>query len=325
MMVKAPPVRSIIDAVARAASAWSDSRYAPRRRAVAAVTARSGYSPPVVEYAFDRLFRSLGGDAIAAVVAGELGSLEVLDGFVNMGVRGVARALPVGRVCVISSRTTIGVAIVPAIFALCAKCEVLVKDREDHLVAAFFATLTEMLPQLEDAVAARPWLERATRSTSMLSTASLPSAAIERWLLSAARYACHRDSSRIRRSSAQAILRSNRSQCRQSPKPSLTELPAICCSTTAKAVYRCARFSSSAARRFHRPISAKCCATRSSSPRPSFPRRHRHDRRLGLQWHAIPRAFERRPGNKYLPTLGRVICCSWIRPSTSHRCCFPAR
>lgn len=158
MMVKAPPVRSIIDAVARAASAWSDSRYAPRRRAVAAVTARSGYSPPVVEYAFDRLFRSLGGDAIAAVVAGELGSLEVLDGFVNMGVRGVARALPVGRVCVISSRTTIGVAIVPAIFALCAKCEVLVKDREDHLVAAFFATLTEMLPQLEDAVAARPWL-----------------------------------------------------------------------------------------------------------------------------------------------------------------------
>ncbi len=157
-MVKAPPVRSIIDAVARAASAWSDSRYAPRRRAVAAVSVRSGYSPPVVEYAFDRLFRSLGGDAIAAVVAGELGSLEVLDGFANMGVRGVARALPVGRVCVISSRTTIGVAIVPAIFALCAKCEVLVKDREDHLVAGFFATLTEMLPQLEDAVAARPWL-----------------------------------------------------------------------------------------------------------------------------------------------------------------------
>ncbi len=157
-MVKAPPVRSIIDAVARAASAWSDSRYAPRRRAVDAVSARTGYSAPVVEYAFDRLFRSLGGDAIAAVISRELGSLEVLDGFVDTGVRGAMRALPVGRVCVISSRTTIGVALVPAIFALCAKCEVLVKDREDHLVAAFFATLTEMLAQLSDAVAARPWL-----------------------------------------------------------------------------------------------------------------------------------------------------------------------
>ena len=158
MMVKAPPVRSIIDAVARAASAWSDARYAPRRRAVGAVSARSGYSPPAVEYAFDQLFRSLTGDAIAAFITGELGSLEVLDGFVDTGMRGATRALPVGRVCVISSRTTIGVAIVPAIFALCAKCEVLVKDREDHLVAAFFATLTEMLAQLGDAVAARPWL-----------------------------------------------------------------------------------------------------------------------------------------------------------------------
>ncbi len=157
-MVKAPPVRSIIDAVARAASAWSDSRYAPRRQAVDAVSARTGYSPPVVEYALDQLFHSLSGDAIAAVIARELGSLEVLDGFVDTGVRGAARAMPVGRVCVISSRTTIGVATVPAIFALCAKCEVLVKDREDHLVAAFFATLTEMLPQLGDAVASRPWL-----------------------------------------------------------------------------------------------------------------------------------------------------------------------
>ncbi len=156
-MVKATPVRSIIDAVAGAASAWSDSRYAPRRRAVDAVSTRTGYSPPVVEYAFDRLFRSLSGDAIAAVIAGELGSLEVLDDFVDAGVRGAARALPVGRVCIISSRTTIGVAIVPAIFALCAKCDVLVKDREDHLVAAFFATLTELLAQVGDAVAARPW------------------------------------------------------------------------------------------------------------------------------------------------------------------------
>lgn len=157
MMVKPLPVRSIIDAVAGAAAAWNDPRFAPRRRAVDAVSARTGYSPPMVEYAFDRLFRSLSGEAIAAVIARELGSLEVLDGFADTCAGRATRALPIGRVCVISSRTTIGVAIVPAVFALCAKCEVLVKDREDHLVAAFFATLTEILAQLGDAVAARPW------------------------------------------------------------------------------------------------------------------------------------------------------------------------
>ncbi|MGA2759735.1 MAG: acyl-CoA reductase [Candidatus Cybelea sp.] len=157
MMVKSTPVRSIIDAVAGAACAWSDSRYVPRRRAVEAVGSRTRYSAPVVEYAFDRLFRSLTGDAIAAVIAGELGSLEVLDNFVDGGVHRAVRAMPVGRVCIISSRTTIGVAIVPAIFALCAKCEVLVKDREDHLVAAFFTTLTENLAQLGDAATARHW------------------------------------------------------------------------------------------------------------------------------------------------------------------------
>jgi acyl-CoA reductase-like NAD-dependent aldehyde dehydrogenase len=157
MMVKTLPVRSIIDAVAGASAAWSDARFEPRRRALDAVGARTGYSPPVVEFAFDRLFRPMTGDAIAAVIAGELGSLDVLDAFVHRRARGATRALPIGRVCVISSRTTIGVGIVPAIFALCAKCEVLVKDREDHFVSAFFATLTEMRAELGDAVAARPW------------------------------------------------------------------------------------------------------------------------------------------------------------------------
>jgi acyl-CoA reductase-like NAD-dependent aldehyde dehydrogenase len=157
MMVKTLPVRSIIDAVAGAAAAWSDARFEPRRRALDAVGTRTGYSQPVVEFAFDRLFRPLTGDAIAAVIAGELGSLDVLDAFVHRGTRWATRALPIGRVCVISSRTTIGVAIVPAIFALCAKCAVLVKDREDHLVSAFFATLAEMHAELGDAVAARPW------------------------------------------------------------------------------------------------------------------------------------------------------------------------
>lgn len=156
-MVKTLPIRSIIDAVAGAAGAWCDTRFDPRQRALDAVGARTGYSPAVVEFAFDRLFRPMTADAIATVIAGELGSLDVLDAFVHRGDRGATRALPIGRVCIISSRTTIGVAIVPAIFALCAKCEVLVKDREDHLVSAFFATLTEMRAEFGGSVAARPW------------------------------------------------------------------------------------------------------------------------------------------------------------------------
>jgi Acyl-CoA reductase (LuxC) len=157
MMVKTLPVRSIIDAIAGAAAAWCDPRFEPRRRALDAVGARMRYSPSVVEFAFDRLFRPMTGDAITGAIAGELGSLDALDAFVHRGARGATRALPIGRVCIISSRTTIGVAIVPAIFALCAKCEVLVKDREDHLVSAFFSTLTETLAELGDAVAALPW------------------------------------------------------------------------------------------------------------------------------------------------------------------------
>ena len=66
-------------------------------------------------------------------------------------------ALPLGRVCVISSRTTIGVALLPAIFALCSKCDVLVKDREDHLIAAFFETLGDELAELRDAATAQTW------------------------------------------------------------------------------------------------------------------------------------------------------------------------
>ncbi|HEY2475579.1 MAG TPA: acyl-CoA reductase [Candidatus Cybelea sp.] len=158
MMVKTlPPVRSIIEAIAAAASAWSDPAFESRQRIRAAVSERTQYSLPVVDYAFDRLFRSITAAAMRDVIAAELGSVEVLDRFVTRAEGISARALPVGRVCVVASRTTIGVAIVPAIFALCAKCEVLVKDREDHLVAAFFATLAERLPELAQFAHARPW------------------------------------------------------------------------------------------------------------------------------------------------------------------------
>ncbi len=155
-MVK-KPVRSIVAAISAAAARWSGADFAPRVRARDAVSARMGYSPATVEYAFDSLFGSLRRDAIEAVIADELGCLDALDRFVERAGRPHARALPIGRVCVLSSQTTIGVAIVPAVFALCAKCDVLVKDRDDRLVSAFFSTLAEELPELSASATAMPW------------------------------------------------------------------------------------------------------------------------------------------------------------------------
>jgi hypothetical protein len=150
------PVRSITRAVADAAQRWTNADFPPRVRALGAVCSRTGYSMPVVEYACDRLFGAITQPAIEATVTAELGSLDPLDDFVARNGSRV-RALPIGRVCILSSRTTIGVAVVPAIFALCAKCNVLVKDREDALVAAFFSTLIDELDELRDAAVARRW------------------------------------------------------------------------------------------------------------------------------------------------------------------------
>jgi hypothetical protein len=155
--LRAVPARGIVRAVADAAARWADADFPPRVRLLNRVVERTGYTTPVVEYALDQLFESLSADALEATIAGELGSLEVLDGFALRPGRPRARALPVGSVCVISSRTTIGVAIVPAIFALCAKCDVLVKDREDGLVRAFFATLAEELDAFAEAARAQTW------------------------------------------------------------------------------------------------------------------------------------------------------------------------
>ncbi|HEY1884198.1 MAG TPA: acyl-CoA reductase [Candidatus Cybelea sp.] len=157
MMVKSLPVRSIVHAIDAAASAWRNPALAARQRARAAVSERMEYSLPVVDYAFDRLFRSITADGLRRVIAAELGSLDALDTFIECEPGLFAKALGIGRVCVVSSRTTIGVAILPAIFALCAKCDVLVKDRADHLVAAFFATLAEASPEFGPAAVARPW------------------------------------------------------------------------------------------------------------------------------------------------------------------------
>jgi len=151
------PVREIVRAVDDAATEWSDSTSARRADARAAVAVRTGYSLAAVEYAFDRLFGTLRRGALEAIITEELGALDVLDGFTALAARPSARALPIGRVCIISSRTTIGVALLPAVFALCAKCDVLVKDREDRLVAAFLESLTERLPALAGACAAHAW------------------------------------------------------------------------------------------------------------------------------------------------------------------------
>jgi Acyl-CoA reductase (LuxC) len=156
-MLAQRPVRSILRAVAGAAERWSDADFPPRVRCLDAIGERTGYSLPVIEYALDRLFVTIGERALEEAIAGELGSLDVLDQFVERPGGGTARALPAGRVCVISSRTTIGVAILPSIFALCAKCHVLVKDREDGLVAAFFASLSDELDEMREAARAQTW------------------------------------------------------------------------------------------------------------------------------------------------------------------------
>jgi len=156
-MIKSP-VRAILEAIDAAATRWSDACFPARVRARDAVSERTGYSPAMVDYALDGLLREIRRDALAAVIEDELGSLDVLDAFAPREGRPAARALPIGRVCIISSRTTIGVAILPAIFALCAKCDTVVKDREDRLVAGFFATLNAELPELREAAIAQTWL-----------------------------------------------------------------------------------------------------------------------------------------------------------------------
>jgi hypothetical protein len=151
------PARKIVRAIANAAERWSDGDFPPRVRILDRIVERTGYSLPAVEYALDRLFFSVTESELIATIRGELGSLNFLDRFAHREGRPDAWASPAGKVCIISSRTTIGVAMVPAIFALCAKCDVLVKDREDALVHAFFETLAEELDEFAVAARAMVW------------------------------------------------------------------------------------------------------------------------------------------------------------------------
>lgn len=151
------PARAIVRALADAAARWCDADFPPRVRATAAIEARLGYTTPAIDYALDRLFGGITGDALSATVTAELGSLDALDGFAPVAGRPDAWARGVDAVTIVSSDTTIGVAIVPLAFALLAKCAVTVKDRSDSLVAAFAETLAEELPALGAALDVRGW------------------------------------------------------------------------------------------------------------------------------------------------------------------------
>jgi len=149
--------RAIVSAVADAAERWTDADFPPRVRATAAIEARLGYSMPVVDYALDRLFGGITAAALDAAVASELGSVAALDAFVAHAGRPAAWARGVDRVSIVVSDATIGVAIAPLVYALCAKSRVVVHDRGDALIAAFAHTLGEALPALRDAVDVQTW------------------------------------------------------------------------------------------------------------------------------------------------------------------------
>jgi len=107
-----------------------------------------GYTEPVVDYALDALFGELDRTSIEATIVSELGSLDALDGFVPRTGRPDVRFVPREHVAIVSSASTIGVAIPALAFALCAKASVRVKDRDDALVAAFAETITSEQPEL---------------------------------------------------------------------------------------------------------------------------------------------------------------------------------
>ncbi|GAC1560308.1 MAG: hypothetical protein NVS3B17_11930 [Vulcanimicrobiaceae bacterium] len=146
-------VRAIADTAAR----WRNADFPPRVRITRALRTRTGYTEPVIDYALDALFASIDATTVGATIAGELGSLEALAGFSVRRDRPDVSYVPLDRVAIVSSDTTIGVAIAPLIFALCAGCHVDVKDRDDRLVGTFLDTLADESPSLAARATATPW------------------------------------------------------------------------------------------------------------------------------------------------------------------------
>lgn len=147
----------IVSAAGDASERWRNADFPPRVRATQAIVRRTGYTEPVVDYALDALFGSIDRATLVATIAGELGSLEALDGFITRPGRPDVFFRSVGTVAIVSSDTTIGVAIPAFVFALCAKARVGVKDRDDGLVAAFAASLADERPELRSAMSVAAW------------------------------------------------------------------------------------------------------------------------------------------------------------------------
>ena len=148
----------IVDALADAAERWRDADFPARVRATHAVMQRTGYTEPVVDFALDALFDDLTRATLRATIAGELGALEALDGFVARAGRPAVHYRGVDVATIVSSDTTIGVAIPALAFALCAKVGTLVvKDRSDGLVSAFVETIAEERPELGACVRVERW------------------------------------------------------------------------------------------------------------------------------------------------------------------------
>jgi hypothetical protein len=147
----------IVAAVADAAGRWCDADFPARVRATQAIAQRTGYTEPVIDYALDALFGSIDRTALSATIVSELGALAALDGFIVREGRPDVTFRGMERVAIVSSDTTIGVAIPAFAFGLCAKAHVTVKDRDDRLVAAFAETIAEEQPELREAMRVETW------------------------------------------------------------------------------------------------------------------------------------------------------------------------
>lgn len=91
------------------------------------------------------------------MIESELGSPEALDGFVQRRGRPDVFFRGVGNAAIISSETTIGVALPHLLFALCAKAHVHVKDRDDLFLASFMHSVVEERPELGTLAHVESW------------------------------------------------------------------------------------------------------------------------------------------------------------------------
>ncbi len=148
-----PAARAIADAAAR----WQNADFPPRVRITRALRELTGYTEPVVDYALDALFGAIDERAILSTIERELGDLATLERFVARDGAPDVTYVPMGRAAIVSSDTTIGVAIPALVFALCAGCTVDVKDRDDRLVHAFLETLAQEAPDLAAHATASAW------------------------------------------------------------------------------------------------------------------------------------------------------------------------